>query len=356
MLILSRYIVRSVIMATSLVVLMLLGVETFLGLSAELPEIGRVHYSFAKALCFVLLFDPLIIYRFFPIAALLGSLIGLGGLASSSQLVAMRASGFSILQVIFSVIKAALIMLVFVVLIGEALGPKLVNQAIALKQQALGQGNDNGAFLGVWLKQDNNFIHIDNIVSDDKIQGIIQYRFDANNKLDSIVNSVDAHTNNDLWEFGDSTLTEITPEAVQVKPIKNLSLKLKIKRKLIGLSKQSSDQELLSELFRNYRYRHQLGLSYANLELSFWQRIIAPFIVVVMICLSVPFIFGSLRDTSMGTRIMIGGIFGFIFYVVNQFSGRISLAMSLPPFWAAVVPLIVFSLVCLFLLWRVEER
>ncbi|HYF97782.1 MAG TPA: LPS export ABC transporter permease LptG [Coxiellaceae bacterium] len=355
MLILTRYIIRSVIIATGLVVLVLLGVETFLGLAAQLSEVGRANYTILTALHYVLLFDPLIIYRFFPIACLLGSLIGLGALASSHQLVVMRASGFSILQVMWAVIKASLIMLVLVVLIGEGIGPHWVNKAILLKQQALGQGNDNGALEGFWLKQGSNFIHVDKIVSDGKIEGITQYRFNANNQLEAVLASKEADLKNDLWQLRESSLTQFASEQVSVKSVRDEALKMKIKAKLVALGNQSSDQESLRELFHNYRYRHQMGLSYTSLELAFWQRVFEPLTVIVMICLGVPFVFGSLRDTGVGTQIMTGGALGFGFYMFNQFSGRISLAMSLPPFWAALAPMILFSLLCVFLLWRTER-
>ncbi len=355
MLLLTRYIIRSVVIATSLVVLILLGVETFLGLAAQAAEIGRANYTLVKALYYVLLFDPVIVYRFFPIACLMGSLIGLGGLASSSQLIAMRAAGFSVLQVISAVIKASLLMLFFVILIGEGLGPTLVNKATQMKQQALGQGNDNGAFEGVWLKQANNFIHIDNIVSDTEIKGITQYRFNEENQLEVIIDSRAGKLDEGLWKLNDSSITHITPKVVQVAAIEGQSIELKIKRKLVALSKQSSDEESLHNLFRSYHYRHQLGLSYTFLELAFWQRIMEPVLIVVMICLGVPFVFGSLRDTGMGTRIMVGGIFGFVFYIFSQFAGRFSLAANFPPFLAAIAPMVLFSLICLYLLWRVER-
>ncbi|MCK1890503.1 LptF/LptG family permease, partial [Legionella pneumophila] len=49
---------------------------------------------------------PYQVYLFFPIASLLGCLVGLGVLANHSELVVMRAAGISIGQITGAVLKA----------------------------------------------------------------------------------------------------------------------------------------------------------------------------------------------------------------------------------------------------------
>ncbi len=52
-------------------------------------------------------------------AALIGGLIGLGMLASSSELVVMQAAGLSRLNIISSVMKTAVLMMLLVMAVGE---------------------------------------------------------------------------------------------------------------------------------------------------------------------------------------------------------------------------------------------
>ena len=68
-----------------------------------------------------------------------------------------------------------------------------------------------------------------------------------------------------------------------------------------------------------------------------------------MICLGVPFIFGSLRSATMGLRLLTGVIIGFMFYMLNQFFGPFALVYQLPPTAAAITPTVLFAIACVIL-------
>ena len=62
-----------------------------------------------------------------------------------------------------------------------------------------------------------------------------------------------------------------------------------------------------------------------------------------MICIAVPFVFGSMRSAGMSVRVIVGLVFGFGFFVLNQVIGTISLALQVPPLLAAGLPLAAFA-------------
>src|SRR5579863_724466 len=97
--ILDRYICSAVIIATGLVVLTLLGIESFIEFIGELPSMGVANYGILSVFAYVAMQLPSDLYELFPIAGFLGSLIGLGRLASTSELVVMRAAGISIARI-----------------------------------------------------------------------------------------------------------------------------------------------------------------------------------------------------------------------------------------------------------------
>lgn len=71
-------------------------------------------------------------------AALIGCLIGLGTLASNSELTIMRAAGVSIGRIVWAVMKPMLVLMLAGILIGEYVAPLTENQAQA--DRALAQG------------------------------------------------------------------------------------------------------------------------------------------------------------------------------------------------------------------------
>ncbi|AKN28181.1 hypothetical protein AB691_3313 [Stutzerimonas stutzeri] len=134
---LDRYIGIHVFLA----ILTVLGIIVGLALLfAFIDELGDVqgNYGLGDALQYVLLTSPRRLYDMLPMAALIGCLIGLGTLASSSELTIMRAAGVSLGRIVLSVMKPMLVLLVAGILIGEYVAP--LTEDIAQARRSLAQG------------------------------------------------------------------------------------------------------------------------------------------------------------------------------------------------------------------------
>ncbi|RMU77903.1 Permease YjgP/YjgQ, partial [Pseudomonas syringae pv. aptata] len=92
---LDRYIGKSVLLAILAVLGIILGLVSMFAFIDEMRDISDT-YTLTDALSFVMLTAPRRVYDTLPMAALIGCLIGLGTLASSSELTIMRAAGVSI--------------------------------------------------------------------------------------------------------------------------------------------------------------------------------------------------------------------------------------------------------------------
>ena len=88
---LNRYIGRTVAGAIILVLLVIVGLDLLSSLIDGLKEV-RGDYTFWSVLQYVGLTSPGSFYDYLPFAALVGCLAGLGSLASSSELIVMRAA------------------------------------------------------------------------------------------------------------------------------------------------------------------------------------------------------------------------------------------------------------------------
>ena len=153
--ILDYYIRSSVIWATCLVVFVLLGIESFIEFINELSSIGVGKYGVMSVFTYVIMQLPSDVYQFFPVAGFLGGLIGLGRLATTSELIVMRAAGVSITRIAWAVVKAALLMLIVVTIIGEWGAPTWRYHADQFKEKTTGRKIDPWASQDLWLHQDN---------------------------------------------------------------------------------------------------------------------------------------------------------------------------------------------------------
>ena len=100
------YMGRVVVASVLLTWMVLLGLDVVVAVSSEFKDIGTGDYGFAPALIHVLYTIPRRIYELFPTAAVIGALMGLGQLAASSELTALRALGLSRRRLSFAVALA----------------------------------------------------------------------------------------------------------------------------------------------------------------------------------------------------------------------------------------------------------
>ena len=181
--ILSHYISKVILSAIAIVVFVLLGLELFILLAAELGDIGKGNYGIGHAFLFALLSLPAHLYRIFPAASLLGSLLGLGLLASRCELTVMRASGVSIYQITMAVLKAALLLIIIVTVMAEYIVPLSTQLASDQKAIAVSGGQGIRTQSGIWTRVGDSFVHIGSIAADHSMQQISRYAFDGHHRL-----------------------------------------------------------------------------------------------------------------------------------------------------------------------------
>jgi lipopolysaccharide export LptBFGC system permease protein LptF len=89
-------------------------------------------------------------------------------------------------------------------------------------------------------------------------------------------------------------------------------------------------------------YLEENGLDTQQYRYAFWGRLMTPIASLVMLLISVPFVFGAMRSVSSGQRIFIGILVGFGFYVVSQISSQMGQVYALNPQLATLAPSLLF--------------
>ena len=347
---LSKYIAKTVIGTIFIVILILSGLEIFIEFTREFSNLGIGSYGLLQVLQYVPLMLPQDIYQLFPMAGLLGSLIGLGVLASNSELTVMRASGMSVTSIGLAVLKAAFFLTLIMVLVGEVLAPIAQHKAVKNRSIAMSGGQILVTTQGVWAHNRDNFIHIDEVSKDGHLKSILRYKFDKENKLlfasfakEGFCDPEGNCSFKDIVEskFSDNNITNTTmPDA---------NWGVSLSPKFLWLAKLDTEEKSILELNKYIKYLESNGLNSDRYKLIFWQRIFEPLAILVMIFLAVPFIFSFLRTRTMGFRIMIGAVVGFGFYMLDQFIGPLAIVCRFPVMVAALLPIVLFFLLALFL-------
>ncbi|MDK1289192.1 LPS export ABC transporter permease LptG [Pseudoalteromonas umbrosa] len=349
---LDWYLGRSILQTTSFALLVFVGINTLIKFIEQLRSVGRGTYEVSDALLFTLYSVPSDIVVFFPMAALIGGLTGLGALASSSELVVMQAAGMSRLQIIGSVMKTAIILAICMMALGEWGAPEAERTAKQLRNQAIYGGEVYDAQKGLWAKDGNNFINIANVEKSGELTNINIYHFSDDLNLEKITRAQSAITSEKGWMLKAVEEVQIGDKQVSTyyAQTKLYGSQLTIDR--LGVASFEPESLSFTGLLSYLKYLEQNEQDTSHYELALWRKVMQPVTIAVMLLVALSFIFGPLRSVSMGARIIMGVVTGLIFHLSNEVFGPIVMVYQFSPFIGAVMPSIIFTLVAMYFLQR----
>ena len=108
----------------------------------------------------------------------------------------------------------------------------------------------------------------------------------------------------------------------------------------------------LTDLYRHSAYLFQHGLDSDDFQLAFWRKLLQPVGIAGLVLVAISFIFGPLRDGTMGFRIFAGVLVGIVFRTIQDLLGPASLVFGFSPLYAAVIPIIICFLAGALMLRR----
>ncbi|KDB49226.1 LPS export ABC transporter permease LptG [Glaesserella parasuis] len=345
--VLERYIGRTILASIMLTLFMLVGLGAIIKFVEEFRSVGRGSYDGLHAAYYTLLTMPRDIETFFPIAALLGSLMGLGGLASRSELVVMQSAGFSRFRIGLAVMKTAIPLMVITMIMGEWGVPQTEQYARNMRSLAQSGGSMLATQGGFWAKDGNDFIYIRQIQDERNLNNILIYQFD-NQVLKSIKQAEKATYSEQGWLLQKVDKSEIHESGITQTRETDQTWKTSITPSKLGIASLKPESLSISGLADYVGFLKDTGQDPKRFEITFWRKVFQPISMAVMMLLAISFIFGPLRSSTMGAKIVIGILAGFVFYVANIVFGNLSLVVSwLPVPIGALIP----SLLCLSVVW-----
>jgi len=340
---LQRYIAKTILASTFMVLLVLLGLYTFMDFISELDDLGRGQYQLTDIATYMLLSMPKRIYELLPVAALLGSVLGLGSLASQSELVAMRAAGVSIQQINKSVIIVALCLMFVAVFTGEVLRPPAEQKAREVKSMAQTGTVGSRSVHGFWTRDGLHFNHIQRILPDGRFSGISIYEFDVQHRLRIVTKASEAEYDDDNWILTDVIQSTLDEKGVKVRSVEHARWKSQLNPGMLNIVVVPPEflpvwslLEYISYLKTNYQAVEQY-------QMAFWMKVMMPISSAVMVFLAVPFVFGPLRSSPIGGRILAGALVGIGFHLFNQSFQHIGLVFGVLPWLSAAFPTFIFA-------------
>jgi lipopolysaccharide export system permease protein len=334
---LDRYIGSSVLLAILAVLGIILGLAS---LFAFIDEMGSVSdsYTVMDVLGYVLLTAPRRLYEMLPMAGLIGCLIGLGSLASNSELTIMRAAGVSVGRIVWAVMKPMLVLMLAGILIGEYVAPATESQAQANRALAQGSGDAQSSKHGLWHRQGEEFIHINAVQPSGLLYGVTRYHFDDQRHMLSSSFARQARYEKDYWQLTDVTTTYFREGHTEVIKVPEERWDVALSPQLLSTVVMAPESLSISGLWGYIHYLADQGLNNGRYWLAFWVKVLQPLVTAALVLMAISFIFGPLRSVTLGQRVFTGVLVGFTFRIAQDLLGPSSLVFGFSPLFAVLVP------------------
>jgi len=289
---------------------------------------------------------------FFPMATLIGGLIGMGILASNSELVVMQTAGQSRWNIIGSAMKSAILMVLFVMVIGEWVAPLSEAKAKEIRTQAISGGSLFSSSRLVWAKDGDNFVSIGEVIDKDTLRDVNIYEFDSDLLLRQITTAKNAQYLANTWRLQDITYTYLSLQHIRVEEAVEDTWTSSITPEKLGVVTVKPEALSIRGLLDYIGYLDNNGQNSDRYRLALWRKVLQPVSVGVMLLMALSFIFGPLRSVTMGARVIMGVLTGFGFFVSNEVFGALSTVYHIAPFVGAALPSLLFATTAVYLIRR----
>ena len=339
---LDRYVITHVLELTGIVALGLVSIYTLVVFVSDVNETGKGNYGVLQVLEYSVLMIPSSLYILMPIVALLGTLMGVGALARSGELTAMRSAGVSLSRVGAATLVAGAGLAIFAFFLGDWLAP--TSESFATEMRDSSRGNSGYAGKSVWTRDADRVIRINKLQSENQISDVTVFRLGPDGRLQAALtvnegNYVDGH-----WRLSGVKITDFGDNGTSVRSLDQLDIDGGINPKLLKLLILETDSLSARGLTRLIGYMDDNHLDASKYRLLLWRKLIEPLTVMVMMLFAVPFVTGQLRDAGAGQKLLAGALVGIVFYVVNKVSVSLGDIYQWPAPLAAGLPTLCMAL------------
>lgn len=349
--IIGRYVSQRVSAGIVMVIAIIVGLDVFIATLGEFEKIIN-NYRELDVLWYVAATVPRRINDYLPYSIMIGVLFGLGGMAQTSELTVVRAAGVSVLQIILMALRPVLVFALLGLAVSEYVAP-VAEQLGESRRNVLRYGASSVEYgSGIWIREDNRYMRFSAIETGGVLHGISIYGFDAD-YLTKITRADKAIYQEDKeWQLESVTHQLLGPTDTFVETRNTEVWHTQINPSLLSVIALKPKRLAISTLYRYASFTGQQGLDNGRFVLSFWQKVLQPIATLALVVASMSFIFGPMRQTTMGFRLFCGVAIGVAFQMLTNIFGLASLIYGFSPAIGVFVPITL----CLMFAWSMLRR
>lgn len=357
--VLVRYLARGVLVAVAGVSCLLLGLYSLIELIREVRDLAG-DYGLGSMMVYLIQTSPRRLYDIFPFAALIGTLIGIGGLAQHNELVAMRAAGVHRQKISAYALGTIGLCLLLLVAASELLVPSLETTAQAHRDQARsGQItlDGQGAF---WVRDGQFMVRIGHSVwgEDQTLQfaDIVAYELaDGLVPKQKLEATMGLHSEGQ-WTLRDVEITQLSVGTPVTQAYDVWTFTSTLSPELFDAAVTRPRLLSTKDLLGMQAFLRENALDATPYTEALWQRVFFPIHVLAMVLIGLPFALGGVFRQNprggLGLNLFAGIGIGLMYFVMSRLVQGVVGVWSIPIWLGSLLPALIIALVALLLLTR----
>ena len=352
-----------------LVITFIIFLGDFLELSRKAAD-KNIYLSYLIKLA--ILKNPEASQQIFPFCFMLATLLSFTKLSRNSELIIMRSSGFSIIDIATPVILTGLFLGVIFLIFINPISASMIKKYHNIENRIF---KNKVSFVsisksGLWLKQENYENKNEEII-------IRASRLANNNKsnneqnlkkitlLDvtiffmekgSFMQRIDASKVSHLGDFWHLENVLLTQNDGTKNYYNEFFIQTKLSIEDIYNSFVSPENINFWELPKFIATMKKSGFSAISHELEFFNLLFSPIYFCAMILLGICFSVTHIRNTKQNFMIVLSLAIGFFIYFVSNLIYSFGLSGNIPIVFASIIPIILIITLALYFLLYIEER
>ncbi|MGB9756042.1 MAG: LptF/LptG family permease [Desulfurella sp.] len=179
---------------------------------------NNVKFSFV--LYYYLSYTPKMVYILLPFVFSISTLISLGYMAYTNEILAMKNSGVSAFKIAIPVSGIAIFLVLFMIVLDNFIVPYSYDNALLVREIYIENKNQN-----LWAKEGNVFVNINSIFYNQKIASDVKVYFTSDNGIREVAIAQLAKLSNSGLVLEKPTIIKIEHDSIKLLSQNNLFLK-----------------------------------------------------------------------------------------------------------------------------------
>ena len=337
-----RHLSRALIRGGIPVLLLLLGVFGFFTLAEELEDVGKGDFGVVHAVRLTAYSLPALFVQVLPVCCLLGTVLGYGGLARNQELIALRSAGHSPWRIATPAVLIGAALGVTALILQQIVIPTLDRRGTDLEKNAIGDtATPAGTF---WTRLDNRLLRVGYVRLGVMPMDIEVFTLANDGRLNEVLRASQADVLDDTWRLYDVRVTALSGMQATSSRYDTLDLPVRLTSSQIGSLMTNEEALPPSYLIEYIQHLRANDLDAHRYAVHLWQKLSLPVGIVGMTLLGIPFVLGSVRTVSLGSRIALASLIGLVFYLVERTATQTALLYHWPAAPVAMIPDIAVAL------------